>query len=99
MTTYVLRITHTVRDFDEWKRLFDSDPLDRAGSGVRTLRLERAVDDPNTVFGDLEFDSRDEAERMLVKLRALWDRTDTISDASGRVAELVEAGSPSHVGV
>lgn len=96
MTTHVLRITHTVREYDEWKRMFDSDPLDREGSGVRSFRIERAVDDPNAVFGELEFDSRDDAERMLVKLRELWDRTDTVSDASGRVAELVEVGSPSH---
>lgn len=99
MPTHVLRITHTVPDFVEWKRMFDSDPLDRAGSGVRTFRVERAVDDPNLVFGDLEFDSREEAEQMLVKLHALWDRTDSIRDASGRVVELVEVGTPSHVGV
>ncbi len=99
MTTHILRITHTVPDFDEWKRMFDSDPLDREGSGVRTFRVERAVDDPNLVFGDLEFDSCEDAERMLVKLRALWERTDMISDASGRIAELVEVGTPSHVGV
>jgi hypothetical protein len=99
MATHVLRITHTVPDFHEWKQMFDSDPLDREGSGVRRFRVERAVDDPNVVFGDLEFDSLDEAEQMLVKLRALWDRTDSISDASGRIVELVEVGTPSHVGV
>lgn len=99
MPTHILRITHTVPDFDEWKRMFDSDPLDREGSGVRTFRLERAVDDPNVVFGDLEFDSLEAAERMLVKLHELWERTDMISDASGRIAELVEVGHPSHVGV
>lgn len=99
MTTYIMRITHAVRDFDEWKRVFDSDPLDRAGSGVRAYRLERAVDDPNFVFGDLEFDSLDDAERTLEKLRAIWEQSDIVKDPSGRIVELVETGAPSHVGV
>ena len=29
MTTTILRIEHTVPDFDAWKKAFDSDPLGR----------------------------------------------------------------------
>jgi hypothetical protein len=41
---YVLRIEHSVPDYEGWKRAFDSDPLGRKKSGVRQYRVLRAVD-------------------------------------------------------
>ena len=67
-----LHIQHSVPDFDGWKRAFDNDPMDRKGSGVRRYHVHRSVADPNFVMIDLEFDSRDEAERLLENLRKLW---------------------------
>ena len=32
---YVLEIEHPVRDFDAWKKTFDSDTIGRKRSGVR----------------------------------------------------------------
>jgi hypothetical protein len=69
----ILRIQHGVPSFDGWKKAFDSDPIDRKGSGVRRYQVHRAIADPNLVMIDLEFDSAAEAERMLEKLRHLWD--------------------------
>jgi hypothetical protein len=70
----VLQIQHAVRDFDAWKRAFDSDPLGRRQSGARRYRILRAADDPNFVVIELEFDTTDEADAYAEKLRELWGR-------------------------
>lgn len=67
-----LHIQHAVPNFDGWKRAFESDPMDRKGSGVRRYQVHRSVADQNFVMIDLEFDSLADAERMLEKLRHLW---------------------------
>jgi hypothetical protein len=33
----ILRIEHAVPDFNGWKRAFDSDPVDRKGSGFADI--------------------------------------------------------------
>jgi hypothetical protein len=68
----ILRIQHSVSNFDGWKRAFDGDPVNRKASGVRRYHIHRSVADPNFVMIDLEFDSASDAERMLAKLRNVW---------------------------
>ncbi len=68
----ILRIQHTVPNYEGWKRAFESDPMDRKGSGVRRYHVHRAVADPNLVMIDLEFDTVPAAERLLERLRHLW---------------------------
>ena len=68
----VLHIQHAVPNFENWKRAFDSDPMDRKKSGVRRLDLFRSVEDPNFVMIDLELGTMDEAEKLLERLRQLW---------------------------
>jgi hypothetical protein len=68
----ILRIHHSVPDFDAWKRAFDGDPLDRKASGVRRHHVLRSVADPNFVMIDLEFDTVTEAEALLTRLQRLW---------------------------
>ena len=68
----VLRIQHSVSSFEAWKRAFDSDPVDRRASGVRSYRVYRAIVDPNLVMIDLDLDSTADAEKLLEKLRRLW---------------------------
>ena len=68
----ILRIQHSVPNFDGWKRAFDSDPMNRKGSGVRRYHVLRSITDPNFVMIDLEFDTAGEAEAMLERLRGLW---------------------------
>ncbi len=87
---HVVRIEHPVPDYDAWKRAFDSDPLDRRGSGVRSHRVMRAVDGPGRVLIDLEFDSPDEAEAMRSALRELWSRVDVMRDPRASAVEVVE---------
>jgi hypothetical protein len=50
---YVLNYWHTVSDYSEWKKIFDSDPLGREASGVRRVSIERPVDDEHTLIGEL----------------------------------------------
>ena len=68
----ILRIQHSVPNFDGWKKAFDNDPVNRRASGVRRYHVRRSVADPNFVMVDLEFDSASEAERLLEKLRNIW---------------------------
>ena len=68
----LLRIQHSVPDFETWKRAFESDPMDRKAAGVRRYHIYRSVADPNLVMIDLEFESVAEAERLLERLRQLW---------------------------
>jgi hypothetical protein len=89
---YVLNFWHTVRDYAEWKKVFDSDPLGREISGVRRYTLKRPVDDANTVIGELEFDSLDEAETFAGRLQEVWTGLgrQVVADAGLRITEVLE---------
>ena len=88
----ILRIEHPVADFDGWKKAFDSDPVNRRQSGVRRYRVLRAMDDPNYMMIDLEFDSKGEAESLLAAMRVVWSRVagTVISNPQARIVETVE---------
>jgi ribosomal protein L35AE/L33A len=85
----VLRIEHPVPDYGLWKRAFDADPVGRERSGVRRYQVMRAVDDPNYVLIDLEFDSPGEAQALLDKMRVVWERVagSVVSDPKARIVE------------
>lgn len=68
----ILRIQHAVQNFEGWKRAFDSDPMDRRGSGVRRYQVYRTVEDPDLVMIDLELDTLQDAGRLLERLQELW---------------------------
>jgi hypothetical protein len=91
-----LRIEHAVPDFTGWKRAFDSDPADRKGSGVRRYQVFRAVEDPNFVMIDLEFDTLGEAEGLLAKMRRVWsgDGQKVMRNPQARIVETVETIEP-----
>lgn len=68
----IVRIEHSVPNFERWKQAFDSDPANRKGSGVRRYQILRPRDDPSYVMIDLEFDSVDEAEAFLRTMQRIW---------------------------
>ncbi|HTX70304.1 MAG TPA: hypothetical protein VMH50_14340 [Thermoleophilia bacterium] len=80
-------------DFEGWKRAFDSDPVDRKGSGVRRYQVRRPLDDPNYVLIDLEFDTQAEAEALLAAMRQAWSRVQgtAVLDPRARIVETVES--------
>lgn len=88
---HILRIEHSVPDFDAWKQVFDSDPIGREKSGVRRYRILRATDDPNYVMIDLEFDTSSDAEAAHTALRDVWDRVDVMENPQARIVEAVES--------
>lgn len=89
---YLLRIEHSVPDFDGWKKAFDNDPVDRAKSGVRRYRILRALDNPNYIMIDLEFDTASQAEALLAALRRVWGRVEgkVMMNPQARIVETVE---------
>lgn len=89
---YILRIEHPVPDFDGWKKAFDSDPVGREKSGVRRYRVLRAIDDPNYVMIDLEFDTASQAEALLAAMRVVWGRVEgtIMLNPQARIVEAVE---------
>lgn len=68
----ILRIQHAVPNFESWKRAFESDPMDRKGSGVRRYEIYRSMDDPNLVMIDLHLETLADAQTLLAKLLHLW---------------------------
>lgn len=90
----ILQIEHPVPDFDAWKRTFDSDPLDRKGSGVRRYHVMRPAGNPNYAIVNLELDNLAEAEALLAALHNLWARVQSeslIGSPKGRILEVVES--------
>jgi hypothetical protein len=89
----VVRIEHSVPDFEAWKQVFDQDPADRRGSGVRRYAVLRAQDDPNFVMIDLEFDTLEEAEAFLSTMKRIWAGPGkaVMLGPQARIAEVVEA--------
>jgi hypothetical protein len=88
----ILHIEHPVGDFDTWKKTaFDADPIGRAKSGVRRYSILRSADDPNFVIVELEFATKQEAERMHGALRKLWQNPLVqIGGPTVRIMEAVE---------
>jgi hypothetical protein len=86
---YVLNFWHTVTDYGEWKKIFDTDPLGRQASGVRRVTIERPVGAENMVVGHLEFDSLGEAETFAGRLQEVWKGPagSTVSNSGLNVSE------------
>jgi hypothetical protein len=78
-----------IDDFDDWKSLFDADPVGRKQVAKGHLML-RGVDDPNEVFTRVEFDSVEDAKAFRDRLLAsgALDRTTVLTPPT--VVQLVE---------
>lgn len=89
---YLLRIEHSVPNFEGWKQAFDSDPVGREKMGVRQYQILRAVDDPNYVMIDLEFDTSEQANGLLQAMRTVWSRVEgtIMKNPKARIVEKVE---------
>src|SRR5207237_8506199 len=65
MVTMVLNLE--VADYDEWKKLFDSDPGGRKGIATGHI-VSRNVENPNAVFIRTEYASVDDAKKVRQQL-------------------------------
>lgn len=88
----LLHIEHTTINFDAWKVSFDSYAELRQQSGVHCYRISRPIDNPNFAVIDLEFDSLEEAEFLLVAVQQVWQRAigTVIKDPQWRISEIIE---------
>lgn len=91
---YTLQIEHQVRDFLMWRQAFDGDPLDRAGSGVRSFRIYRSVGE-DYVMIELDFETQEAAVMFLARLEEeVWQPGPAAPALVGtpetRIVELVE---------
>ena len=76
---FTLQISYPVRDYEAFKKVFDSDPAGRAASGARSVRLLRDTDDQNSVAVLLDFDTKDAATVFLERLRSdVWENPEVI---------------------
>jgi hypothetical protein len=90
---YTLHIEHDVVDFDRWKELFDSDPVNRQRSGVRRYSIMRSIDHPSHISIDLELERRSDAEALQASLTQLWERVgeSVMINPHTQIKEVVES--------
>ena len=90
---HTLRIEHRVQDYDRWKQVFDSDPVNRKAAGVLRYQISRLQNDSDYVMIDLEFDSRDLAEAFVQTMLRIWDGPGkaVMRDPRARIMEVVES--------
>ena len=60
----ILRIEHSINDFDIWRDAFNRFAARRSEGGVLLERIMQPLDDPNYVFIDLEFATVESARRF-----------------------------------
>jgi ribose 5-phosphate isomerase len=90
---FILQMEHAVPDFNGWKKAFDSDPLNRKQSGVRSYRIFKVIDNLNYVIIELEFDNLKEAQTMHQNLKQLWGRVEgrIMNNPQARIVEVFES--------
>lgn len=89
---YSVHIEHAVRSFDGWRAAFDSDPVGREKSGVKSYRISRPTDDPLFVIVDLDFETAESAEKFLTSMQQVWTSVQgsLITGPLARISEVIE---------
>jgi uncharacterized protein len=92
----ILMIDYHVEDFNRWKAVFDSDPLDRASHGVVKHWIYRDPDDPTHHVLGMEFASTEQAKEFRRVLAPMWE----VSGAGQAwiLEQLEQAATPSPTG-
>jgi hypothetical protein len=91
----ILRIEHSITDFETWKQAFDRDPAGRERHGACAYRVLRPVDDPNYIVIDIEFEAGQEARAFADAMQGVWQSRAAAPALAGapkaRVFDLVES--------
>lgn len=61
---FTLSIEHGITDFPSWKGAFDRFATARARAGVQGCRIRRPADDEHYLVIELDFATREQAERF-----------------------------------
>ena len=89
-----LQIEHEVPSYEGWKKVFDSDPIDRKGSGVKRYRIYKLLNEPKTiVIVELDFDDMEHLESALQALQNLWNKVQgtVMMGPKTRIIEMIES--------
>ncbi len=89
---FQLHIEHPVPDYDNWKKAFDSDPVNRKNMGVHNYRILRSIENPNYVTIELDFETAIQAEALLNAMRAVWKNVEgkIMMNPQVRISEIVQ---------
>jgi hypothetical protein len=87
-----LRIEHKISNYDEWKKAFDSDPINRKKSGVKHYRIYRPADDEMFVIIELDFDQPEQALTTQIALQKMFGSIEgrLVLGARTKILNLVE---------
>jgi uncharacterized protein len=69
----ILMIDYHVEDFNRWKAVFDSDPMDRTSHGVVKHWIYRDPDDPNHHVLGMEFVGAEQTKAFREALAPVWE--------------------------
>ena len=69
----ILMIEYRVEDFNRWKSVFDSDPMDRTSRGVVKHWIYRDPDDPNHHVLGMEFVGTEQTKAFRQALAPMWE--------------------------
>ena len=88
-----LRIEHEVPSYDGWKKAFDSDPINRKQSGVKSYRIFKPADNPKSVVVELDFEDPEQLNSTLQALQNLWNKVQgtVMVNPKTNILELVES--------
>lgn len=88
----VLAITHTVKDYETWKKVYDEQNPVKLGHSL-FARVNRRVDDPNTIAVVSGFESVEKAEAFVndPELKEAMDRAGVSAPPRIEMYEEVEA--------
>jgi hypothetical protein len=89
-----VRVEQQAASFDDWKKMFDRDPLGRKKSGVRRYSISRSLGEPGYVTIDLEFADSEQAKAFQTALRELWQTPEAqkvMRNPQALIMELVES--------
>ncbi|MES2761798.1 MAG: hypothetical protein V4677_06310 [Bacteroidota bacterium] len=85
-------ISHEVKDFDAWKKGFDSDEVNRKNAGMKVIALYRSTDKPNVITGLIEAPNAEVANKFLSNpdLKANMEKAGVISAPDIRMLNKVQ---------
>jgi hypothetical protein len=79
-----LHIEHPISDLQAWKAAFDTFAERRRQGGVCGERVQHPVDDDRYILVDLEFSTREQAQRFLSFLETtVWTSRDSSPALAG----------------
>ena len=71
---HTLRIQHEVLNYQDWKKAFDGDPMNRKQAGVKRYRIYRSLNNEKLVTIEIDFDNMTQLDSTLLGLQNMWNK-------------------------